>query len=1073
MKTSTTILFITLLFLVSFAQNEEIPKPKLIDGDYVWTFCQKISSNDSSETFGYSVDLSDDYCVIGDPSQQKIIVHKLEQNYWDYLQTMTESYSSFGWSVGIGNNSSAIIVGAPDGKTAFTYKFENDLFAYDSNYSSSENPSSFGGWVAIADDIEPEGDIYVIGDTLDNQLLVSWENETVLDGEPGENLGFSVAISSDGSTIAGSTDDTNNLYLYQLQQGLWTRVANLGSYFNGYGNDITMSSNGDVIIVAAMLANVVSVWRILGETWNIEQNLYVGDCNFGSSVAVSQDGTILVVGANLTNSVYVYNYSSDSQYWYQVQSISGPDGFGTSVAISGDYLLVSAPYSNEVQFYHLGIPGSEIVLVNCTPSFSGFACYWQQPENNFSLHYQIDFGAEWINITDPFFDVETDLFYYVFNSSNFPFMIGNQEYSFNLRACDSTGLCGSLTPTTRITTGIGAVTNFSVITTPYSIELNWQPPNVAIYNGIPNIYKYIVMFEAPGWGSYDYLENTATSSEYSSLDPNTGYWGNVYACKTYECEGYDQGEVVGYNVTTGFGQVGILRCSVSNVLDISCVWFQCTGFRDPTYYNVTYQSQSFGDEKVLQTTSTEIDFSVHLPNQTYQINVSACDSNYQCGAISTVEINTTNISSPNITDSVSGIEQLEIIFTKVTQAKSYLVSINKGNTWANFTSMKSNGSEITGTITGLQGNVVYNVSVRGCSEISCAPEYLGLISEVVQIRTKLGNITSFNCNPIICGFECNWDPLTLADGLQSYSFTYNTESLCLDKSATSRSVSELLGGEDYQISIFACDSPNCESNGYSGISASTWIKTDYIPAPSIIQSNSKIEEVEIIFTSLAQAKSYLVSIDGKISWRNFTTLNPNGNEMIGTINELAGNVEYYIAIRGCSDLNCTLEFAGIPNSPILIKPKLGNITSFNCNPIICGFECNWDLMELSSGLRGYGITYNSKTICFAKSMNQISIFNLIGGENYEISIFASSDWRCETNEYSGLPSTVSITTLAPTTQETSESSSDIKVIVPAVIVPIVVIAIIIIVIMWIRHRSKKPKKEDNSTTKEMELSDDV
>ncbi|KAJ5069173.1 hypothetical protein M0811_11929 [Anaeramoeba ignava] len=66
-----------------------------------------------------------------------------------------------------------------------------------------------------------------------------------------------------------------------------------------------------------------------------------------------------------------------------------------------------------------------------------------------------------------------------------------------------------------------------------------------------------------------------------------------------------------------------------------------------------------------------------------------------------------------------------------------------------------------------------------------------------------------------------------------------------------------------------------------------------------------------------------------------------------------------IIFRMSDDTSCTVEYAGYPSSTITIKPKLGNITGLNCNPTICGFECEWNGLELSNGLRGYSLSYNS------------------------------------------------------------------------------------------------------------------
>ncbi|KAJ5075904.1 hypothetical protein M0811_06766 [Anaeramoeba ignava] len=1018
---------------VSYFNRTYIPPP--------WELAQTITSPDSSSTFGFSVSLSPNISVIGDPSKTKVLVYQLEDGNWNSFQNITRpTYSSFGWDVSVSEDSIMLEVGAPASNGgSMGYYFDGnqyvigypptDEFIYDPPINElMADPPPVGWSVATSASLK----MFLIGDSEYNVIYgLTYSNFFYYTGVSGEGLGWAVDISENPSIVVASCFSVKKVYLLSASVTGFTSISDITSTLDGFGNDVAISNDGNVVVVAAMESNTVVIYRRSGNNWNEEKVLSVDSSNFGSSVSISEDGNRVVVGANLTDEVYIYSYSESD--WNEEYVLSGATSFGTDVSISGDILLVSAPQSGEVSYFNRTyipplIPPL-VELINCTSGYSEFECYWNQPENNVSLYFQIDYGNGYTQIINPVFDSSENVFYQEFNSSVYSGIYGNKEYSIQLQACNLTeDECGSPSESTTLKTMIDGVKDFELIGLSDSINVSWNIPNVEIIEEVPHLDHYVIGYlcENMKFAGYLDVDNTSTSYQITGLESGNECEVAMWGCRTPSCSGDDEGESVGDIVQVGFGPVLNLKCLVSNVLDIDCSWLAPEGSQSPSYYNITYKSYSFEDEEEYQTTQLYQNFTVKLPNQYYQINVSACSSNGVCGIISSKTIRIAEIPHPNIIESISEIEQIKLNFSQVSQAKSYLVSIDNHLTWINFTTLISNGNEMIGTINELSGNVDYYISVRGCTDTSCEPQYLGIASSTITNKPKLGNITGLNCNPTICGFECEWNGLELSNGLEKYSLSYNSESICLDKSLTNYSISDLLGGENYEISIFASADLNCSFNQYSGLSSSTSVTTNELPAPSNVQSYSEIEQIKLTFTKLSEAKSYLVSIDNQLTWINFTTLISNGNEMIGTINELSGNVDYYISVRGCTDTSCTVEYAGYPSSTITIKPKLGNITGLNCNPTICGFECEWNELELSNGLRGYSLSYNSESICLDKSLTNYSIFNLIGGENYEISIFASADLNCSFNEYSGLSSSTSVTTNMLPAPSNVQSYSEIE-----------------------------------------------
>jgi hypothetical protein len=159
----------------------------------------------------------------------------------------------------------------------------------------------------------------------------------------------------------------------------FTQQTRLGPpYFNVVGNqwDYTIGGerfgesvaiSGDTAVVGAPGDDTTAwdqgsayVFVRSGATWSMQQRLLAQDAaandHFGYSVAIS--GETVVVGApgdnSLAGSAYVFVRNGTS--WTQQQKLGMPGGaggerFGYSVALSGETVVVGAPYSNAAQIW--------------------------------------------------------------------------------------------------------------------------------------------------------------------------------------------------------------------------------------------------------------------------------------------------------------------------------------------------------------------------------------------------------------------------------------------------------------------------------------------------------------------------------------------------------------------------------------------------------------------------------------------------------------------------------------------------------------------------------------------------
>ena len=266
------------------------------------------------DQFGYSVDISGDWAVVGAPNGESVFLYKFDGTDWEPLEkplvTPTSTspptpISYFGWDVAI------------DGDTLVVSDF-NSL------------------WLI--------GSVYVytrIGD--------SWDEGKEL--KTGLGVGASVAI--DGNTILVGAPLTGFTYMFTKGATGWEEKDEIVSPLDSlpfFGWDVDLS--GDTAVVGAPLMGFAYVFtRNEDSSWDEGQELITGPW-VGSSVAI--DSETVVVGAPSLlpvssqvpqgpGSAYVFRKDANGSWQQQELPNPGVDGFGASVAISGDRLLVGAP----------------------------------------------------------------------------------------------------------------------------------------------------------------------------------------------------------------------------------------------------------------------------------------------------------------------------------------------------------------------------------------------------------------------------------------------------------------------------------------------------------------------------------------------------------------------------------------------------------------------------------------------------------------------------------------------------------------------------------------------------------
>lgn len=203
-------------------------------------------------------------------------------------------------------------------------------------------------------------------------------------------FGYSVSI-SESYAIVGSTgvdnmgsgnlaDETGAAYIFKKEQDAdWTEIQKLipsGLYMNDkFGASVSISGRYAVVGAPNTDIQEISADNNVGAayiyecnedgTWDLAQKLVPSDTLgarlFGCSVKIS--GENIVIGASqsskdenneneigLAGAAYIFQQQKNG-YWTETQKIVASDRqksdrFGTSVSISGDYVVVGAPYED-------------------------------------------------------------------------------------------------------------------------------------------------------------------------------------------------------------------------------------------------------------------------------------------------------------------------------------------------------------------------------------------------------------------------------------------------------------------------------------------------------------------------------------------------------------------------------------------------------------------------------------------------------------------------------------------------------------------------------------------------------
>lgn len=338
-----------------------------------WDQVVKVVAADRAfnDRFGYAVSISGDYAIVGAYFEDHnatggqflenagaAYILKNNSGIWSVVQKIVASDRAsddeFGSAVSISGDYA--IVGAP--RKAITVGFEVNSYAG----AAYVFKNTAGTWTQV------------------NRVVAS-------DREAGDEFGHSVAISENYAIVGApyendyvnglsSQSNKGSAYIYKRGETYWTDEQKIVGSSVGpddiFGWSVGISEDYAIIgtpregLIASgggILTNAGSAYifrKFTNGTWTEMQRINAVDKGagdeFGTSVAISGDNVIVGAmyedhnatgGANLTSAGSAYIFERDVATWTQAEKIvasdrAASDLFGVSVSISGDYAIVGA-----------------------------------------------------------------------------------------------------------------------------------------------------------------------------------------------------------------------------------------------------------------------------------------------------------------------------------------------------------------------------------------------------------------------------------------------------------------------------------------------------------------------------------------------------------------------------------------------------------------------------------------------------------------------------------------------------------------------------------------------------------
>jgi len=358
----------------------------------------------TGDDFGHSVAVSGDTAVVGAPNKNVAYVFKHDGSTWNQVAELTPASAQFprcfGHAVAISGNT--VIVGDPLDSPSLSAPLSGAVYVFTRENNSwdplPQNPltaKELEGFLGFGWSLAIENDIILVGTAGGDRAYVfrsdgsTWLEEaklTATDDGSGtlERFGRSVDVGENMAVVGAPFDSaevskSGAAYVFRFdppdptaleQEAKWTQKAKLTAS-DAAANDefgYSVAVSGDTVVVGAPFSTneginpgAAYVFKVVENTWREENKLAASDGSdgdqFGYTIALS--GDTVVVGAPFSTheginpgAAYVFNF--DGSEWVQegpkLTTSDGSDGdkFGLSTAINGKTFVVGSPLADVV-----------------------------------------------------------------------------------------------------------------------------------------------------------------------------------------------------------------------------------------------------------------------------------------------------------------------------------------------------------------------------------------------------------------------------------------------------------------------------------------------------------------------------------------------------------------------------------------------------------------------------------------------------------------------------------------------------------------------------------------------------
>jgi Flp pilus assembly pilin Flp len=357
---------------------------------------------------GYSVSLSSDgsTVAIGAPSNDgtgsnagHVRLYKNISGTWTQVGADIDGEAAddqSGYSVSLSSDGSTVAIGANyndgTGTNAGHVRIYKNISGTWTQVGADIDGEAAGDRSGFAVSLSSDGSIVAIGANYNDgtgsnaghvriykNISGTWTQVGAdIDGEAADDFsGFSVSLSSDGSTVAigATSNDGNGSYaghvrIYKNISGTWTQV---GADIDGEaasdrsGVSVSLSSDGSIVAIGAtnndgngsnsghvrVYENISGTWTQVGVDIDGEA---AGDYS-GYSVSLSSDGSIVAIGAQGNDGTgsdagHVRIYKNISGTWTQVgadidgEAVNDESGISVSLSSDGSIVAIGAKYND-------------------------------------------------------------------------------------------------------------------------------------------------------------------------------------------------------------------------------------------------------------------------------------------------------------------------------------------------------------------------------------------------------------------------------------------------------------------------------------------------------------------------------------------------------------------------------------------------------------------------------------------------------------------------------------------------------------------------------------------------------